>query len=109
MNFPIDGLILILGIVGFLALFGGCLIVAGYLVCTHLAARPTPGETPPDDNLAGFPPGTRWSIHLLVVLLGGALLSVQSVLWLWHVVAPARPAVLGAVVEPWRVDLFPWQ
>lgn len=108
MKFSVDDLILVLGVAGFLALFGGCLIVAVYLLCTSWSLHPSPRLNPPDDGLAGSPAGTRWSIHLLVVLLGGALLSVQSVRWLWHAVTPARPVLL-VEAEPWRVDLFPWE
>lgn len=40
MHFAADNLFLLLGIVGFLALLLGCLVVAGYLVCTGLPRRP---------------------------------------------------------------------
>ena len=114
MSFSVDVLLFVLGIAGFVALLGGCVVVAVYLVCSIMAARPLSRMNTPDDSLAGSPAGAHWSIHLLVVFLGGALLSVESVIWLWHVVSPVRPVLLvaadlGPDTGPWRINLFPWE
>jgi len=40
MKSAVDYLVLLLGAGAFLALLGGCLVVAGYLVCAGLPGRP---------------------------------------------------------------------
>jgi hypothetical protein len=113
MSFSLDVLLLAFGLAGFAALLGGCLVVAVYLLCSILAARPL-SRNSPDDSLAGSPAGAPWSIHLLVVLLGGAVLAGESVIWLWHAVSPAHAVLIVAAAPvadtgPSRINLFPWE
>jgi hypothetical protein len=49
MKSALDSLILVLGAGAFLALLGGCLVVAGYLVCAGLPGRPAPKERRADN------------------------------------------------------------
>jgi len=48
MKSTVDYLILALGAGAFLALLGGCLVVAGYLVCAGLPRRSPPKESRTD-------------------------------------------------------------
>ncbi|MEJ1973712.1 MAG: hypothetical protein WDM96_14985 [Lacunisphaera sp.] len=115
MSFSLDILLLVFGLAGFMALLSGSLVVAGYLLCSGVALHQRPSPNPADDSVVDLTSaGQRWSVHLLVVLLGGALLSVQSVLWLWYLVSPHRPLVTlfdwnRSTAEPGHVELFPWE
>ena len=113
MNFFVDDLILVFGLAGAAVLFTGCLVLAGCLLCDGWRA---PRSVRPADAAAegDAPSNRRWLAHLLVVLLGGTVLSILCVWWLWHAVAPARPVLataglVGSAREPWRVNLFPWE